>query len=374
MRHCIYCDHALGEGIPEAPSPGRRHAYDPGHGRLWEICTRCRRWNPVPLELRWETLEGWERAVRDRGRMVLDAGPLALLRVDDGEVVRVGEPPPLATWGGWRYGLSLPAPPAPRVGFLRRILGGLPPPPLEGYDPYGLTGPMGGVAGSRGPSHWLGSPFLERAHPLTLVFSSVPFAPECPSCGGPMPLAPWDFHRVRFADARAEGADAGEGHALAQARVQARAEARAQAQLRGQLPEEAAGAPPLRASVVATCGHCQTEVLLSVDAVRPALRLGLSILDSGPGAWKAGSDAGEALDRVGGTALLLEGLGRIGAPLGELGRVERVALGMALDARAEADALLDAWREAEEITGIIDAELTQVEGFLAFRERVLEGG
>ncbi len=344
MRHCIYCDHALGEGVPEAPSPGRRHAYDPGQGRLWEICGRCRRWNPVPLELRWETLEGWERSVRDRGSLVLEAPPLALFRVDDGEVVRVGDPPPLVTWGGWRYGLALPSPPPPRVGFLRRLLGSLPPPPLEGYDPYGLTGPMGGVAGAGGPTRWLASPFLERAHPLTLVFGSVPFASACPACGQVMPLEPWDFHRIRFVDAPADAPADG-------------------------------GGDPLAVSVEASCGSCGTEVLLSLDAVRPALRLGLSVVDAGSPALRVGEKAGAALDRVGGTGLLLEGLGRIGAPLGELGRTERVALGMALDARAEADALREAWSQAEEITAIIDGELTEVPGFLAFRARVLaEGG
>ncbi len=355
MRHCLFCDHALGAGIPDAPAPGRRHAYDPGKGRLWEICPQCRRWNPVPLELRWETLEGWERAVRDRGSILLEAGELSLLEVDDGQVVRVGEPP-LTTWGGWRYGSRLPAPPAPRVGFLRRLLGGLPPPPLEGYDPYGLSGPMGGVAGARGPVHWLGSPFLDRAHPLTLVFASIPFAPTCPSCGGLMPLNPWDFQRVSFTDATLDGGGPTRPG-----------------------PErpglEGAGGEVTRAGLLATCGHCRTEVVVPVDEARPALRLGLSILDSGPEAREVGAEAGAALDRVGGSRLLLEGLAKIGAPLGELGRVERVALGIALDARAEADALVAEWREAEEITAIMDADLTEVAGFLAFRARVLgEGG
>jgi hypothetical protein len=343
MRHCIYCDHSLGEGIPEAPAPGRRHAYDPERGRLWEICPRCRRWNPVPMALRWETLEGWERAVRDRGQIVAEGGGIALLEVDDGEVVRVGAPP-LVAWGGWRYGERLPAPPPPRLGFFRRLLAGLPPPPLEGYDPYGLGGPMGGVAGTGGRSSWLGSPFLPKAHPLTLVFASVPFADTCPACSAPMALHPWAFHEVAFTDARAEGP----------------AE-----------PEEGKGDP----AVLAPCALCGTEVLLPLAAVRPTLRLGLAILDSGSAARKVGEEAGAALDRVGGIRPLLVGLGRVGAPLGDLGRTERVALGIALDARAEADALAAEWREAEELQAIMDGELTEVPGFLAFRTRVLgEGG
>jgi hypothetical protein len=295
------------------------------------------------MELRWETLQGWERAVRDRGQIMVEGGGLALLAVDDGQVVRVGTPP-MVTWGGWRYGDHLPAPVAPRPGFLRRLLGGLPPPPLEGYDPYGLSGPMGGVAGAQGPSGWLGSPFMERAHPLTLAFAAIPFAPSCPACGVPMPLDPWDFHRVRFTDA-SEARDPGGG-----------------AHARG----------PLDAGVQANCAHCRTEVVLHLDLVRPALRLGLAILDTGPEARTEGEEAGAAVDRVGGVESLLLGLAHLGAPLGELGRTERVALGLALDARAEAEALAAEWREAEEIAAILDGELTEVPGFQAFRRRVLD--
>jgi hypothetical protein len=347
MRHCLFCDHALGAGIPDAPAPGRRHAYDPGKGRLWEICPRCRRWNPVPLELRWETLEGWERAVRDRGSLLLEAGELALLEVDDGQVVRVGEPP-LATWGGWRYGSRLPAPPAPRVGFLRRLLGGLPPPPLEGYDPYGLSGPMGGVAGTRGPAHWLGSPFLDRAHPLTLVFASIPFAPACPACGGPMPLNPWDFHRMSFTDAALDGGSPGRPVGASDGKSPA--------------PESW----PPAATAARRWWSRWTRRARRSGWGSPSWTRGPRRGRWGPRPARRWTGSVEA-------ASCSRGWPGIGAPLGELGRVERVALGIALDARAEADALVTEWREAEEITAIMDADLTDVAGFLAFRERVLGG-
>jgi hypothetical protein len=61
-------------------------------------------------------------------------------------------------------------------------------------------------------------------------------------------------------------------------------------------------------------------------------------------------------------------------PLGDLDRLERVALRIALDERAETEALEAEWREAEEIAAIMDGELTLVEGFQAFRERVLGEG
>ncbi|TVP76960.1 MAG: hypothetical protein EA352_04740 [Gemmatimonadales bacterium] len=343
-RGCLYCSEPLGQGIPQAPVPGRRHAYDPALGRLWEICPRCQRWNPVPLGLRWETLEGWERAVHDRGQTVLTTEHLSLVRVDDGEVVRVGDPP-LVEWGGWRYGEALPALPRSRPGFFQRLLGGLPPPPLEGYDPYGMTGPMGGIAGAGGPSRWLGSPFIEKATPLTMAFASVPLAPECPSCGLPVALRPWDLQAVSFVRseaARAEGVRATRG------------------------PEDA--------GILATCAHCETEVVLPLDAARPTLRLALGILDTDAEARSRGRPAGEALQRVGGGAGLLQGMSELGVPLGDLGRTERVALGIALDARAEAEALEAEWAEAEEIAAIMDGELSEVEGFRAFRERILEEG
>ncbi len=344
MRHCVFCNEPLEEGIPEAPAPGRRHAYDPHRGRLWEICPRCSRWNLVPMELRWETLEGWERAVRDEGRPVLETDRLALIRVGTGEVVRVSDPP-LPDWGHWRYGDHLPRFHPARKGLLQRLLGGLPAPPLEGYDPYGLTGPMGGVGGSSGPSQWLASPFLDRATPLTLAFAAIPLAPACPSCGIPLPLNPWEFQEITFRTSR-EAASA-ESH----------------------LDPGAPSRPPV--GVEARCAHCGERVILPLRAARPALRLGLSIIDSGAAAREEGRRAGEALSRVGGGGELLRGLGGIGAPLGELGVVERVAVAIALDAEAEAEALELEWREAEEIAAIMDQELTEVEGFLRFRNRVL---
>lgn len=336
QRHCAFCDHALGVGVPDAPLPGRRHAYDPEQGRLWEICPACQRWNPVPLALRWETLERWERAVRDEGRTLIDTKQLALIRVRDGEVVRVGRPP-MTLWGGWRYGETLPALSPKRRGWLRRLIEGLPPPPLEGYDPYGLGGPMGGVAGSRGPARWLGSPFLSRAQPLTMVFTSIPLAPRCPSCSQALAIQPWAFHLLAFVQVGQSEAPDGLG-------------------------------------VEVPCGSCGDWVLLPLDAVRPALRLGLTVLDPVHLSRPLGEAAGAGLDAVGGPHRLLEGMAKIRAPLGDLAIQERVALGMALDARAEVAALEAEWKRAEEIIGILDRELTDVPGFDAFRRRILDEG
>lgn len=107
--------------------------------------------------------------------------------------------------------------------------------------------------------------------------------------------------------------------------------------------------------------------------VRPALRLGLGVIDTDDSAREVGEAAGAGLARVGGMERFLVGLGRVGAPLGELARDERVALAMALDAEAEAEALEAEWREAEEIAAIMDGELTSVTHFQAFRARILDG-
>lgn len=59
---CLGCDRSLGKN-DELPHlrVGRRIAFDTRTGRLWVICRRCRQWNLVPLEERWEALEECER-------------------------------------------------------------------------------------------------------------------------------------------------------------------------------------------------------------------------------------------------------------------------------------------------------------------------
>ncbi len=331
MDRCLYCNAPMSGPWPDAsgsrgPSR-RREAYDPELGRLWNVCRACHRWNPVPLELRWETLERLETSVRARGRVVLASDHLALIRVGGDDIVRVGAPS-LTEWGAWRYGTRLMTT-RPRQGFFARTLGTLPPAPLEGYDPYGLSGPMGGVGGKQGPIQWLASPFLDHARPLTMGFAIAPFARECPSCISPMPIQPWDFSRVSF-------------HVSSN-----------------------------KVRVEADCANCNTRVLLELTAVRAALRMGLAILDNDHAARAVGERAGAALEGVGGGRVFLKGLGELGMLLGELDRVARVALGISLDLDAEADSLESEWSTAEELASIMDGELTDVPGFREFRARVL---
>jgi hypothetical protein len=101
---CLFCSHDLGrnEVIEQFPV-GRRLAFDAAKGRLWVVCTHCRRWNLTPLEERWEAIEDAERRFRDT-RLRVSTGEIGLARLAEGlELVRIGEPrrPEIAAW---RYG------------------------------------------------------------------------------------------------------------------------------------------------------------------------------------------------------------------------------------------------------------------------------
>jgi hypothetical protein len=78
-------------------------AFDPARGRLWVVCRRCRRWSLAPIEERWEALEELERLARDRARLLSQTDNIALLRVGELEIVRVGRAERTEeAW--WRYG------------------------------------------------------------------------------------------------------------------------------------------------------------------------------------------------------------------------------------------------------------------------------
>jgi hypothetical protein len=85
---------------------GSRLAFDPGRGRLWLVCTACRRWSLAPIEERWEALEEIERLTRDRARLLSQTDNIALLRSGPLEIVRVGKAQ-LTEEAWWRYGREL---------------------------------------------------------------------------------------------------------------------------------------------------------------------------------------------------------------------------------------------------------------------------
>lgn len=278
------------------------------------------------MEDRWEILEGLDRTSRDAGCAVLSTEHLDLVEVDGGHVIRVGRAP-RPEFAGWRYGDWLPAIPERGVRhWLGRLFRPIPTSPL-GYD-VSLGGNIGRPVV---PNNWVGSPFLEDAAGLTMVFQSVPLAPECPSCGRALAISPWSFHRVHLT-------------------------------LNG-------GAPV----VMTTCGFCRHEVGVPALCARPGIRLGLSIVNA---RWREESllrKAAATLDRADGPDGLLHGLAVGNVALGQAGPATRLALGIALDEQWEGELLEAEWRSAEEIAVLVDGELTEVPGFDEFRRRLLAG-
>lgn len=281
----------------------------------------------VPLEDRWERLEALERTARDSGRSVLRTEHLDLVDTGESQLIRVGRAP-RPELAGWRYGDVLPE--AIRRGFLawlRRAILGMP------TTPFGYGAGYGHIMADtdRVQQRWFASPFLEDAPTLTAAFVHVPLADVCPSCGGPLALPPWSFQRLRLTGGT--GADT--------------------------------------PSVLTTCGVCADDVAVPLHAARGALRLGLSIVNRRLRARELVAGAARTVDSSDGPEGLVVSLAREELTLADLSEPRRLALGMALDEQSEAELLEAEWREAEELAGIIDSELTRVEGFEEFRRRVL---
>lgn len=104
---CIHCQKDLGRNdLLETLPVGRRIAFDEATGRLWVICAGCARWNLVPFESRWESIEAGEKLYRASVQR-MSTGEIGLARTREGtELVRIGAPlrPEMAAW---RYGASL---------------------------------------------------------------------------------------------------------------------------------------------------------------------------------------------------------------------------------------------------------------------------
>lgn len=272
------------------------------------------------MEDRWETLEACEVAVRDRGREVLRTLHLSLVSVGDGELIRVEEPQ-RPEFVDWRYGPRLPE--GGRAGgFFARLLSRLPPPPPEGYDPYKR------IFTQYRETPWVASPFLEVASSLTYLFSQLPLAPECPACRRPLALRPWDFQKLKFG-----------GYREAE-------------------------------TIIAPCGFCLQEVEVPLRGARPTLRLALGVVSPPVRMRQGASEAADLLEEAGDARRFLERLARQKLTMGELSDPLRSGLLIALDEGAEAEALEAEWRMAEEVAAIHDGELSQVEGFQEFRDRI----
>ncbi len=318
---CFFCDQTLDPFEPGAVPRGVRLAFDPWLGRLWQVCGRCGRWNPVPLEERWETLETCERLAREKGRLLLEGEHLSLLAVGDAQLVRVGESlrPEFADW---RYSSRLDAHPLRPPGLLARMLSSLPDRSAGGVTVHG--------APRLPPVKWILSPFQEHADLLTGLFLRVPLVEECPACGGPFALDPAAFGNVRVVAGRAQ------------------------------------------AGLAATCALCGTPSIVPLADARATLRIALAIVDRRHRDPEEVVPAAALLDEAGGPDGFVDDLGRDGPALAAIDVPERLALAIGLDEKAEAEALEAEWREAEEVTAIMDGQLTEVRGFDEFRRDVLQ--
>jgi hypothetical protein len=106
-ERCIYCGHALadrdGGGFPRR---GVRLAFDPDRLRLWTICDQCHGWNLWWRDERSAMLFELERTARTRARVLFETDHVALLEAAGRQLVRVGRAPRREeAW--WRYGRRL---------------------------------------------------------------------------------------------------------------------------------------------------------------------------------------------------------------------------------------------------------------------------
>jgi hypothetical protein len=104
---CIVCGTPFepNEELGHLPN-GKRLAFDPGRGRLWVVCSTCRRWSLTPIQDRWEALEEIEKLTTDKAHLLSQTDNIALLRHGPLEIVRIGRSE-LSEEAWWRYGREL---------------------------------------------------------------------------------------------------------------------------------------------------------------------------------------------------------------------------------------------------------------------------
>jgi hypothetical protein len=318
ISDCFFCGADLPELVPNDLAFDERIAFDPKLGRLWQVCGECRRWNLTPIESRWEIVEECDR-VAQLSPPLLNTEHLSLVPSGAGQLIRVGLPTRLE-FAEWRYSSTLDGY-SGTVGRVKRAFLSLPELPIGGFDFYGAARSI--------PEAWLGSPFLEHGAVLGALFLNVPLVEQCPSCGEPLFI-----HPAAFGDLRFERSSAGAG-------------------------------------LAAPCGLCGDSVLIDIREARPGLRAGLALVNHKYRQISQVERAVRPLDHMGGAPGLMKRLCTNRTAIGELPRPARLALWIALDELAEAEALEAEWQAAESLARIADKELTIIPGFDAFRDRVL---
>ena len=318
VRQCLLCGGDLPDPDPAALRRHERIAFDADRGRLWAVCPECGCWNATPFETRWEVVDACERLAQ-RASPVFATEHLSLLAAGPGELIRVGAPPRVE-FAEWRYSSRLGTLGGRRGGGLRRAILALPAAPVGGRTFYGEARTV--------PDAWVGSPFIEEGALLSALFMCVPLAEVCPGCEAPLFIHPASFGDLGLELVRDE--------------------------------------PCVRVP----CGLCGEQVWVELREARPTLRAGLGLVSFRHQDPARVRRAVGPLERAGGPAPVIRRLCVRGTTLGELPRAGRLALWIALDELAEAEALEREWQTAETLARITDDELTDVPGFDEFRRRV----
>ncbi len=318
FSRCIFCHAPFPENQSlEHLRHGRRIAFDPARGRLWTVCGACARWTLAPIEERWEALEELDRLATDRARLLSSTENVALLRVDDLEIVRVGRAE-RAEEAWWRYGREL-------LGRRKRsnVLKG-----VEVAALVGIAVASGGIAVGFGTGVLSGVVRWQRFGRMAIRGRS-----ECPVCGGVSA-------GVKFRDAgKMVLVPGGDGEA-----------------------------PSLYHGCAQCRGRAGSGHLLSGTAAEHALRRILAhrhFSGASEGRIRA---ATQAIDQAGSSGALARRVAGERITLGTLERTRRthaVALEIALNDETERRLLemelweLERrWKEEEEIAAIVDRELT----------------
>jgi len=104
---CLNCDRSLGSNADLEHLPvGRRVAFDEETGRVWVICLRCRQWNLVPIEIRWEALEECTRVAASAESRVKGTG-VGFARTASGFELLTATEFSRADIANWRYGRAV---------------------------------------------------------------------------------------------------------------------------------------------------------------------------------------------------------------------------------------------------------------------------
>ncbi len=311
MYHtCAFCNGKLdGDGGPSGLGVGRRLAFDESKGRLWVICPRCTRWNLAPLDDRLERIESLARAAAD-GRVAAATEQVALIRWQRYDLVRVGKPRRVE-FATWRYGERLRARRREQLKFMVPVT----------IAAVGLAVAVNvQTGGSLGVFVW-NFPRLVRGVYTELVGRrrvALVEPPACERCGRVMLLR---AKHVRYA------------------RV---------------VPQRHA-----EMALILSCPACHAEgAMLDGPAAQAALRQGLTYLALTQWGRQRAEDAARLVEGAGGPDALIRDVARREATVRSLGPEPRLALEMAVDERAEVDALTRQWQEAEELAEIADGVLS----------------